>query len=151
MSRAFVKENDDAIEDLPARPISAAPNFVTAEGLGAIDAEIAQLNTALTEAGEDRAVRARIQRDLRYWCARRGNAQLMPAPCGNDVVRFGATVTLLRDDGSRLRFRIVGEDQADPEQGTLSHVSPLARALMGKSQGDTVGAANNEFEIETIA
>jgi hypothetical protein len=39
------------------------------------------------------------------------------------------TVTLRRDDGGEQSFRIVGEDEADPSRGTLSHLSPLARAL----------------------
>ncbi len=45
-------------------------------------------------------------------------------------------VTIARDDGRRQTYRIVGEDEADPAAGTLSYVSPLARALMGKSPGD---------------
>ena len=47
MSRAFVKEAEDAVEDFPERPISTAPNLVTREGLAAIEAEIAQLAAAL--------------------------------------------------------------------------------------------------------
>jgi transcription elongation GreA/GreB family factor len=151
MSRAFVKESDDAVEELPERPISSAPNFVTAEGLAAIEAEIERLNAALAHAGEDREARARIARDLRYWDARRGNAQLMPPPTDADTIQFGSTVTLTRDDGRRQSFRIVGEDEADPEQGTLSHVSPLARALMGKEEGDSVHVAGHDLEIEAIA
>lgn len=151
MSRAFVKEDDDAPEDLPERLISSAPNLVTAEGLAAIEAEIARLNEALEAAGaDDRSARAPIQRDLRYWTARRGSAHLTPAPADNDVVRFGATVTIDRDDGRRQTFRIVGEDEADPERGTLSHVSPLAQALMGKSEGDTLRVAGAEAEIVEI-
>jgi transcription elongation GreA/GreB family factor len=151
MSRAFVKESDDAIEDLPERPVSAAPNLVTAAGLDAIEAEIARLSAALAHTGEDREARARIARDLRYWDARRGNAQLVPAPTDADTVQFGSTVTLLRDDGRRQVFRIVGEDEADPERGTLSHVAPLARALIGKEEGDSVHVAGRDLEIEAIA
>lgn len=151
MSRAFVKDNDDAVDELPERPVSSAPNLVTAEGLAAIEAEIARLNEALAAAGEDRAARAGIGRDLRYWTARRGSAQVTPPPSDHDVVRFGATVTLDRDDDKRLMFRIVGEDEADPERGTLSHVSPLARALMGKGVGDAVRVAAHEFEVVAIS
>lgn len=151
MSRAFVKENDDALEDLPERPVSAAPNLVTAAGLAAIEAEIAHLNTALTDAGEDRGLRVRMQRDLRYWNARRASAQLMPAPRDVEIVRFGSTVTLVRDDGRRQVFRIVGEDEADPERGTLSYVSPLARALLSKQEGDAVHVAGHDLEIEAIS
>jgi len=152
MSRAFVKEADEnPIEDLPERPVSSAPNLVTPEGFAAIEAEIARLNDALAVAGEDRNERARIARDLRYWTARRGSAQVMPAPPDNNVVHFGSTVTIDRDDGRRRVFRIVGEDEAAPEQGTISHVAPLARALMGKSVGDAVQVAGHEVEIVEIS
>jgi transcription elongation GreA/GreB family factor len=151
MSRAFVKEDDDAVEDLPDRPVSTAPNLVTAEGLAAIDAEITRLGDELAQAGENRADRARISRDVRYWSARRSTAQLVPPPADCGVVRFGCTVTVERDDGRAHTYRIVGEDEAAPENGTLSHVSPLARALMGKEVGDTVRVAEHEFEITQIA
>ena len=151
MSRAFVKEDDDAPEEFPERLVSSAPNLVTAEGLAAIEAEIARLEDELARAGDDRSERARIQRDLRYWNARRGSAQVMPAPPNASVVHFGSTVTIDRDDGRRQTFRIVGEDEADPERGTLSHVSPLARALLGKSAGDVVRVAGGDGEIVAIS
>lgn len=151
MSRAFVKETDDAIQDLPERPVSTAPNFVTPEGLAAIEAEIARLNDALALAGDDRAARASIGRDLRYWTARRGSAQLIPPPSDCDVVRFGCTISIARDDGRRQSFRIVGEDEADPERGTLSHTSPLARAVLGKEVGDEVRVGDGVVEIAAIA
>jgi transcription elongation GreA/GreB family factor len=151
MSRAFVKEDDDAPEEFPERLVSSAPNLVTAEGLAAIEAEIARLEDELARAGEDRSARAGLARDLRYWNARRGSAQVMPAPEDNEVVRFGATVTIDRKDGRRQVFRIVGEDEADPERGTLSHVSPLAQALMGKGIGDVVRVAGGDAEIVAIS
>lgn len=151
VGRAFIKESDDSVEDLPERPLSTAPNLVTAEGLAAIEAEIARLKDALVRAGEDRAQRAQVSRDLRYWIARRGSAHVVepPADCGS--VRFGTTVTVDRDDGRTQTFRIVGEDEADPERGTLSHVSPLARALMGKAVGDSVQVAGHGVEVVEIA
>jgi transcription elongation GreA/GreB family factor len=151
MSRAFVKEDDDAPEELPERLISSAPNLVTVEGLAAIEAEVARLSQELAQAGDDRGARARIGRDLRYWTARRGSAQVMPAPEDSEIVRFGCTVTVERDDGRTQVFRIVGEDEADPPRGTLSHVSPLAQALMGKSEGDVVRVAGGEAEIVEIS
>jgi transcription elongation GreA/GreB family factor len=151
MSRAFVKDLDEAVEELPERPVSTAPNLVTAAGLAAIEAEIARLNAALAAAGDDRAERGRIGRDLRYWTARRGSAQVMPAPKDARIVRFGSTVTLDRDDGLRQVFCIVGEDEAEPSLGTLSHVAPLARALMGKEAGDAVRVGEHELEIVAIA
>ena len=152
MSRAFVKDMDETGEEqLPERLVSSAPNLVTAEGLAAIEAEVARLSQDLAAAGEDRDARARIGRDLRYWIARRGSAHVVEPPTDHDVVRFGATVTIDRDDGRRQVFRIVGEDEADPAKGTLSHVSPLAQALMGKSVGDSVNVAGHDAEIAAIA
>ena len=51
------------------------------------------------------------------------------------------TVTLRRDDGREQNVRIVGEDEADPSRGTVSYVSPLARAVL------THGPGEREFEI----
>jgi transcription elongation GreA/GreB family factor len=150
MSRAFVKEDDDAVEGLPDRPISTAPNLVTTEGLAGIEAELARLSEELAGAGDDRVARAQVNRDLRYWTARRANAQLVGTSDDHGVVRFGATVTLERDDGRTQTFRIVGEDEANPEHGTLSHASPLARELLGKSVGDDVRVAAHSFEITAI-
>lgn len=70
-------------------------------------------------------------------------------------VIFGATVHLINaDDDSRVSYRIVGEDESDIKEGKLSVNSPIARALMGKSEGDAVevrapgGAV--EYEIEKV-
>ncbi|MDP6345493.1 MAG: transcription elongation factor GreA [Alphaproteobacteria bacterium] len=55
------------------------------------------------------------------------------------TVKFGATVTVVDEDiEEKLRFQIVGEDEADIKQHRLSVQSPLARALIGKEVGDEV-------------
>ena len=115
---------------------------MTAEGLAQIAAELerAQQAHAAAQIASDRGALARTARELRYWTSRRATAQLVPPPSDSAQVHFGSTVSILRDDGRRQTFRIVGEDEADPAQGTLSHVSPLARALFGKSVGDTIRA-----------
>jgi transcription elongation GreA/GreB family factor len=59
-------------------------------------------------------------------------------------------VTIVRDDGREQTFRIVGEDEADPRAGSISHVSPLARAVLGKHVGDEVRAGTAEVEITAI-
>jgi transcription elongation GreA/GreB family factor len=155
MSRAFVKEPDgeDAVEELPDRPISPHPNFVTAAGLAQIEAELArvQQDHAAALAANDRGGLARTARDLRYWSARRASAQPVPSRSDTTRVHFGSTATIARDDGRRQTFRIVGEDEADPARGTLSHVSPLARALFGKQVGDTIQVGHSEAEIIDIA
>jgi transcription elongation GreA/GreB family factor len=153
MSRAFVKQDaEEAFEELPERPVSEHPNYVTPLGLELIEAELTRLSKehATAVAASDRELLARTARDLRYWTARRASAQLIPPPTDCSHVRFGSTVTLGRDDGRRQTFRIVGEDEADPAKGTLSHVSPLAQALMGRKVGDVVPAGRDEAEILAI-
>ena len=152
MSRAFVREqeDDELLEELPERQISEHPNFVTPEGLAAIEAEIERLQAELDAAGDDKGQIARVQRDLRYWRARRTTAQVVP-PAEGDDVRFGATVTIERGDGRRQTWRIVGEDEADPAEGTVSYVAPLAKALVGKRPGDEVEVPGGTAEIIEIA
>jgi transcription elongation GreA/GreB family factor len=150
MSRAFVKEDDDAAAALPERPISPHPNYVTAAGLAGIEAETARLQAEMHAAAGDRDAAARIGRDLRYWQARRASAELIPAPADNGQVRFGSRITLRDASGQMRTLRIVGEDEADPRAGTLSYVAPLARALIGKAAGDEVAAPGGRMEILAI-
>jgi transcription elongation GreA/GreB family factor len=151
MSRAFVKESDD-VEPLPERPVSPYPNFVTAQGLVLIEAELARLTEvfAQAQAAEDRDALARLGRDLRYWQQRRASAQLYTTKIETDQVQFGSTVTIARDDGRRQTWHIVGEDEADPAKGSLSYVAPLARALIGKRIGDVVDIGGGKAEVVAI-
>ena len=155
MSSAFVKEPEggEAFEDLPDRPISPHPNFVTQEGLALIEAELTRLHEehAAAQAAEDKVGLAKTARDLRYWTARRNTAQVVHPPSDATAVHFGSTVTIEREEGRQQTYRIVGEDEADPTRGTLSYVSPLARALTGKAVGDVVQAGNSDAEIVAIA
>jgi transcription elongation factor GreA len=57
----------------------------------------------------------------------------------NGKVIFGATVDLEdQDDGKKITYQIVGEDEADIKSGRISVTSPIARAVVGKSAGDVV-------------
>jgi len=157
MAVAFTREEDYEARaaDLPDRPISAHPNLVTASGLAAIEAELAAARAAYaaaqTEGGisADRTAMARATRDLRYWSARRANAQLVEPEDAAGTVQFGRTVEIEREDGRKQSFRIVGEDEADPAKGSVSYVSPLARALFGKATGDAVQV--NGAQVEVVA
>jgi len=154
MSKAFTKEPEtgDVYDDLPDRPVSPH-NLVTPKGLEMIEAELARLHLEHVAAQEanDRALLAKTNRDLRYWTSRRATAQVMEPPKDAKEVHFGSTVTILREDGRRQTYRIVGEDEADPSAGTLSYVSPVAQALMGKQVGDVVEAGAGEAEIVEIS
>jgi transcription elongation GreA/GreB family factor len=151
MSRAFVKESD-AVEALPERPVSPHPNYVTARGLVLIEDALtrAQTDYAAAQAAGDREALASVARELHYWQQRRANAELIAPPADSGTVHFGSKVTIEREDGRRQSWQIVGEDEADPSRGTLSYVSPVARALAGRKLGDIVQAGNSEAEIVAI-
>jgi transcription elongation GreA/GreB family factor len=148
MSRAFVRENDDAPGELPERALSEHPNYVTPRGLELLDAALAALERERTEAKarEDKATLARVERDQRYFAARRASARLVTAS-EPDVVRFGVRVVLALADGSERAFRLVGEDEADPAQGLISYVSPLAQSLLGQREGDVVVFQGGDAEL----
>ena len=153
MSRAFVREQDvDSIEDVSDRPVSEHPNDVTETGMAQIEAALAEARAAHANAValSDRPATAAAARDLRYWSARRATARIVPASTDLSRVRFGTTVSIIRDDGREQTFRIVGEDEADPAKGSISHVSPLARAMLGKGIGEVVRAGNDDAEITCI-
>jgi transcription elongation factor GreA len=58
------------------------------------------------------------------------------------TVKFGATVTLVDEDsGEKRKFQLVGDVESDAKKGRISLSSPIARALIGKSKGDTVEVA----------
>jgi transcription elongation factor GreA len=69
------------------------------------------------------------------------NAEIIDVTSLSEVGRvvFGATVELIDEDsGKRVAYRIVGEDEADIRSGLLSFSSPIARALIGREEGDVV-------------
>ncbi|ANN60161.1 transcription elongation factor [Mesorhizobium loti NZP2037] len=155
MSRAFTREEDseNAIAGVGERPISTYRNLVTERGLAQIEENLADLRDVLAKA-EKKADRERIavvSRDLRYWTARRENAELSVPEPGSDVVRFGMGVTLEGDDGKKVHWKIVGEDEADPTKGSISHVSPMAVALFGKKVGDVAAVNGKEWEIVKLS
>ena len=128
------------------------PNFVTAEGCAAIERTLSRFEAANKAAvvKNDRAAIAATQRELRYWNARRSSAQVVEPAADKSKVHFGATVTVRRDDGRVQTFRIVGEDEAEPARGTVSYVSPLARAVLGGQIGDTVEVPGGDATIMGI-
>jgi transcription elongation factor GreB len=162
MSRAFVKEGDDGgdADDLPERSLPAHPNYVTARGLTQLQVrtrELAARCEALRRvATDDSAAKQDLrvaERDLRYFRTQLERAELVVPGAQPDEVHFGASITLVGDDGEQQRVRIVGDDEADAVAGDISWASPLARALIGARVGEIVtwrrpaGAA----EIEILA
>jgi transcription elongation GreA/GreB family factor len=159
MSVAFTREEsaETAAEvELPDRPISPHPNLVTSSGLDALTNAMRESRTAhdaakrIEDAAERRRAVAVASRDIRYFADRIRTAQLAPLPANFNAVAFGHRVTFRRRDGRRQAFRIVGEDEADPRNGSISYVFPVARALIGRAAGEIVLAGDHEIEILSI-
>jgi transcription elongation GreA/GreB family factor len=160
LSVAFTKEDsaETASETLlPDRPISPHPNLVTEAGLKALEFQLQQAREAyeaaqkIEDVNERRRQSATPLRDARYFAARVRTAQVIADPASTDTVVFGSTVTFRRDDGQIQKYRIVGEDEADPKAGSISFVSPVARLLTGKAVGDAVDLPGHEVEIIAIS
>jgi transcription elongation factor GreB len=147
MSRGFVKEDDleHAGTDLPERPVSPHPNYVTPIGLkqledaaNALDKErVSLVGDKENETAKQRL--AVIDRDLRYLSVRLKDAILVePTNQDRSTVLFGAIVKVEDEAGELLEFHVVGEDEADIAQHKVSYVSPIAKALIGRKVGETV-------------
>ena len=101
-------------------------NITDADAVGGSDHPRTRL-----QAAKEHCVR--MNRRRRY-AERHGRPKL-----SGDTIRFGAMVTLIDEDIGRDKvWQIVGEPEADANKGKISVASPVARALIGKSKGDTV-------------
>ena len=81
-------------------------------------------------------------------------AQVIDPRTLSGPIKFGATVVLVDEDDAEKTFMIVGEAEADIEKGLLNIKSPLARALIGKEEGDSVEVrtpgGSKDYEILSI-
>ena len=142
---------------LPDRPVSPHANLVTRRGMEALEAQLQEAReayrvaTTVEDVNERRRQAAAPLRDLRYFAERLRTAELVSDPASTETVAFGSTVTFSREDGRVQTYRIVGEDEADPKAGSISYVSPVARALMEKTVGDVVSVSGQEIEITAIS
>lgn len=151
MSSAFTREQDDenVVPDVGERAVSPHRNLVTRAGLTHIEAELAVAHEELAkaEAAKDKQKIALASRDLRYWAARRENAEVSEPDPNSDVIRFGMWVKLKGEDGKAREWQIVGEDEADAGENKMSHAGALAHALFGKGVGDEVTVNGKTWEI----
>ena len=164
MSKAFTKESDNDADDeqessAPALP-AGTKNYITPTGfrrlkeeaLQLLDRERPELVKVIQWAASngDRSENAdyiygkrrlrEIDRRIRF-LTRRLDAAVVVDPVARDQtdqVFFGATVTVIDDQGTQKTYSIVGIDEADVSRGRISWISPLARALIKAREGDTV-------------
>jgi transcription elongation factor GreA len=133
---------------------------MTAEGYQALDAELKRLKTQerptviqaiaearqhgdLSENAEYHAAKERqafIETRLAEIEDKIARAQIIDvSKLSGKQVKFGATVQLVDEDtGDKAKYKIVGEDESDVKAGKISITSPIARAMIGKEEGDVV-------------
>jgi transcription elongation factor GreB len=163
MSKAFTKEDTEVDDDLPDEPIAlpaGAKNYITPAGFRRMQEELKHLqheerpriveivswaagNGDRSENGDYIYGKQRlreIDRRLRFLAKRLEIAEIVdPAQQKNlDRVFFGATVTYASAAGDERTVTIVGIDEVDADQGRVSWISPIARALIKAQEGDVV-------------
>ena len=143
MSRGFIKEGDQ--EEIPMVPPRAylpegVPNYVTREGLAALNEELRDLEAELAKAGDNYIMSNFIQAKMKLLINRISSAvEVDISKANKDTVSFGAWV---RYNGRVVR--IVGVDEAAINKGLVSFTSPIAKALTGKKAGDVVELKGTE-------
>ena len=160
MSRAFVKEpdGDQAETDLPVRLQSEHPNYITLKGLEKQKAYLHDLISQCSALKKSNTLAEKskiklLNADITYLKQRVESAiPVKVEEQEGENIRFGATIILVDKNDTQYKFTIVGEDEADVENGLISWVSPLATALIGKQAGDVIVWARPlgalELEIE---
>ncbi len=134
------------------------PNYITPPGLAALKNELKELiqkerpalvkTVAWAASNGDRSENAdyiygkrrlrEIDRRVAFLTDKIETAQVVdPAKLKPGKVVFGMTVVVEDDDGNEKTYQIVGEDEIDIDAGKISWKSPVAKALLGKSEGDT--------------
>src|ERR1700733_3482489 len=164
MSKAFTKEDADVEDDLPEEPAVVLPagakNYITPAGFRRLQDELKHLQTderprivdivSWAAGNGDRSENGdyiygkqrlrEIDRRLRFLAKRLEIAEMVdPARQKTlDCVFFGATVTYANRAGEEKTVTIVGVDEVDADNGRVSWISPIARALLKAQEGDTV-------------
>lgn len=163
MNKAFVKEQDDVDDDeLPESQALPAgtKNYLTPGGYAALREELVHLmneerpamvqivswaasNGDRSENGDYLYGKKRlreIDRRMRFLTKRLELAEVVDPSLQTNLeqVFFGATVLYANQQGQEQRVTIVGVDEAEPLQGRISWISPVARALTKAKLGDTV-------------
>lgn len=164
MSKAFTKEEDAALEELPDEAPPQLPpgtrNYITPGGARRLQGEIERLQAARAAlrdggAAEDGPALRGLDHRLRQLTLRLGAVAVTEPPAAGDRVAFGSTVTLRDEEDRPRRYRVVGIYEADPRRGDVSWLSPIGQAVLGARVGDTVTLRTprgaEELEVEAVA
>jgi len=184
MSKAFTKEGSgedfeldlsQKDEESGAESLQGQKNYITPQGAEKLRNELKELlNKERPElvkviqwaaSNGDRSENAdyiygkrrlrEIDRRIRFLSKRLELAEIIdPLSQKSDRVLFGATVTVLNEQGLRKKYIIVGIDETDVKKGKISWISPVGKALLQSQSGDTVTVrtplGEEDWEVETI-
>ena len=173
MSKAFTKEDDGAEEDLEAEDdgdaIPAGPRYITPQGFKKLQEELERIwktdrprvtaEVSAAAALGDRSENAEyiygkkklreLDRRIRYLSKRLDTLTVVEARAEQlGKVFFGAWVTVEDEEGVKQTYRIVGPDEFDVKERRISVDSPLAKALLGRKQGDEVVVQRPMGEVD---
>jgi transcription elongation factor GreB len=147
VSKAFTRESDEPrAEEIPSyRPQlpSGARNYITLEGADRLKQRLDELlerkralamvsNNAGTASQHEQS----LESDIRKLQQILDSVVVAKLPADQEKVAFGATVMIRHGNGHQEAYQIVGVEEAEPERGCISWMSPLARVLLTRKTGD---------------
>ena len=166
MSKAFTREADDSgVEEMPSLRPQLPPgtrNYITREGADRLKQrlnDLIQKKQALLASGNGAGTalegeQRKIESTIRNLKLVLDSVIVAEVPADREKVAFGATVTIRHGNGEEEAYHIVGVEEADPERGSISWISPLARALLSRRVGDKVRfrspAGEEELKIMNV-
>lgn len=166
MSKAFTREPDEAgADELPfVRPQlpPGSRNYITQDGADRLKQRLQELlekkrawtATSAEARPTPEADRQRVESTIRKLQEILDSVVVANLPADRVKVAFGATVMVRHENGEEESYQIVGIDEASPERGRISWISPLARALFSRRAGEKVlfrsPAGGEELTILTV-
>jgi transcription elongation factor GreB len=150
MSKAFTRESDEsAFEELPSVRTHLPPgtrNYVTSEGAehlkqrlnGLLERKRAWAAGGSAPGTVPETDQRKLESAIRKLQQVLDSVVVADIPADREKIAFGATVTLRQGNGGEDTYRLVGVEEADPDKGAISWMSPLARALLSRRAGDKV-------------
>jgi transcription elongation factor GreB len=166
VSKAFTRESDDSsaeqTQSLRPQLPPGTRNYITREGADRLKQRLSDLlemkqvfAARSNEAGTGpEADQRKIESAIRRLQQTLDAVVVAEIPVDQDKVAFGAVVMIRHGNGDEAAYHIVGVEEADPERGSISWISPLARALLSRRAGDKVRfrspAGDEELAIITV-
>ncbi len=175
MSKAFTREDDGGLDEPEADEEPSAPKgakaYITPQGYRKLQEELDHLwhverprvtsEVAAAAAQGDRSENAEyiygkkrlreIDRRVRFLSKRLDALTVVtPSKEQHGKVFFGAWVTIEDEEGNEATYRIVGGDEFDSDRGWISVDSPLARALLGKAEGEEATVLRPKGKAEVV-